>query len=215
MPNSKGIDIVKNILKEKLYIIILAVLTLVLSAAAFIFSFNLSTKSAASTLLRNETSVLRSSSSDMMNEKADLTNTVNNVTADLSAKDTINQYYVEYKKKNEELQSTITDLKSKSAELDDSIKAKRQEVSSASSVKTETKGKSYTLKANEIYTCPSKLAAGRYTASGSGTLVIYSSNGSARVNENLDTAYKNSYTFDLKENEQIRTSAEITLTEIK
>lgn len=200
--------------EKKLYIIILSAMTLILSAAAFMLSFKLNTKSIARENLKIEISDLQAASSDMKNDKADISNSINNLDADLNTKDTINQYYIEYKKTNDELKSTIEDLNSQSAALDESIKNKKQELV-ASDIKTETKGKSYTLNSNGIYTCPDKLPEGRYIASGSGSIIIYASNGSPRVNENLDVAYDNSYTFDLKNNEQIRVTDSVTVTELK
>ena len=80
---------------------------------------------------------------------------------------------------------------------------------------TEKTGKTYTLKKDQSYTCPSEIPAGRYIATGTGTLVIYSSSGKARVSEDLAVAYNNSYSFTLSEKEKIKATDDIKLTEIK
>ncbi len=200
--------------KQHLYIIILSALTIALSVTAFFISFNGSARFISRSAMREEISALQSTVSDMKANKADLSNTINNLTADLGTKETINQYYIDYKKTNDALKSDIDALQKQGNSLDEQIKEKQSAISAAS-MSDEKKGKSYTLKANEIYTCPDKLPAGRYIVSGGGSLIIYAANGNPRVNENLDVAYNNSYTLDLKKDEQIRITDSAVITELK
>ena len=99
------------------------------------------------------------------------------------------------------------------SELDSQIEELQKQNSSLQT--TEKTGKTYTLKKDQSYTCPSEIPAGRYIATGTGTLVIYSSSGKARVSEDLAVAYNNSYSFTLSEKEKIKATDDIKLTEIK
>lgn len=200
--------------KQHIYILILAAVTIILSATAFSLSFGGSAKTVVRAALHREISELQSATLDMNSKKADLSNTVNNLTADLSTKETINQYYIEYKKTNDTLKDEIASLQELSNSLDEQIREKQETISNVK-ISDEKKGKSYTLKPNEIYTCPDKLPEGRYIISGSGSLIVYSANGSPRMNENLDVAYNNSYTLDLKKDEQIRVTDNAVITELK
>ncbi len=199
--------------RKRLYIAFAAVI--ILAAAVLFIFYYVSVRHTAHTALLDEIAELRVSYSSYNEQKASLNNTINNLSADLGTKETMNQYYIDYKKKNDDLQSQVADLKSQSAELDEKITAKKAEIAAAESVKQEKKGKSYTIKANEIYSCPDKIPAGRYIVTGSGSFVIYTETGSVRAGENLDVAYNHSYTFDLKENEHIKSTAQITVTELK
>ncbi len=201
--------------QKRMYTVILSSAAILISAAAFFAGFRMDTTSAARERLAREISAIDNSINEAEKTKEELNTQISNLETELSTKDTINDYYMEYQKQYNQLTDDINTLKEQSATLDSQIEEKRGTLDRNSGVKSGTKGKSYTLKKDEIYTCPNKISAGRYTVTGSGTIVIYSSSGRPRATENLDVAYGNSYTFDLKEKEQIKVSGSATLTELK
>ncbi len=201
--------------QKKLYLIVISALTLIIAVILFSVTFHINTSSISKEKLASEISVLEKSSSELKSEKEQLEQQISDIDTELSTKTTINNYYMEYKKTYDALTSEISDLKNQSAQLDTEINEKKKELNDNSSVKEEKKGKSYTMKKDEIFTCPDKLPAGRYIVSGKGTFTITSSAGKVRVTQNLDVATDNSYTFNISEKEQIRSTGDVTVTELK
>lgn len=201
--------------QKRIHIIILSAVTLLIAAAAFWIGFRINATTLARERLIREVSSIEKNTEALKKSNEELTDSISDLDAELSTKDTINDYYMEYQKQHDQLTDDINSLKEQSASLDSQIDEKRGTLDRNSGVKSGDKGKTYSLKKDEIYTCPDKISAGRYTVTGSGTIVIYSSSGRPRATENLDVAYSNSYTFDLKEKEQIKVSGNATLTEIK
>lgn len=200
--------------RKKLYIIILAILTIVISITVFFIGFRYDSKKIASVRLEKEISAMNTNKTDLEEQKTQIVNRIEEINTELSTKSTINSYFVEAKKKNDELKAAIDELNKKSSELDANIESKKNELSSLGKTK-ETAGKTYTLKKDEVYTCPDKIPTGRYIAKGNGTIIIYSASGKARINQDLSVAFNNSYTFTLNEKEKIKTTDEISLTETK
>ncbi len=201
--------------KKILYIIMLAVLTVLISAGLFAIGFTHNLSSLARAKLSEETKMIEDGISAMEPQKAELSQKVEDIETELSTKTTVNNYYMEYQQTYETLKSEIDELKKQSEQLDSEIEAKKQELSSVSGVKSEETGKTYALKNDEVYSCPDKIPEGRYTASGSGTIIISSSTGKTRATKNLDVAYDNSYTFNLSDKEQIKVTGSVKLTELK
>lgn len=199
---------------KKLYTITLSVVTLAIAAGLFTVGFRYSARGLAHTKMETEISALTANSKTLEEQKSEVTEKISNIQTELSTKSTVNNYFIEAKKINDDLKMSITDLKQQSSTLDADIETRKNELSASSTTK-EVAGKKYTLKKGEIYTSPDKLPKGRYTASGSGSIIIYSSNSKVRVNENLDVAIGNSYTFDLDEKERVKVTGNVTLTELK
>ena len=189
--------------QKKLYVIILSFFTIIIGVVCFSLGNYFDTNSLATEKLKTQISALEENTSSLTDTKNDLESQIT----------TVNNYFMEAKKKNDELKNDITELNQKSSELDSQIEELQNQNSSLQA--TEKTGKTYTLKKDQSYTCPSEIPAGRYIATGTGTLVIYSSSGKARVSEDLAVAYNNSYSFTLSEKEKIKATDDIKLTEIK
>ena len=201
--------------RKKIYIILLSLLTAAIAATLFITIYNIRINSAADENIKAEIAALNENTAVLEEQKKTISDEINNISADLSTKETINQYYLEYKKTHDSLSEEVTNLQNQANELDEQIEQKRQSLAAPDAIEPETKGKVYALKKNETYSCPDKIPAGRYIVSGTGSFVIYASDGKARANENLDVAYNNSYTFDLDDKEKIKASGDVKLTELK
>ncbi|MEI3115335.1 MAG: helix-turn-helix domain-containing protein [Eubacteriales bacterium] len=199
--------------QKKLYVIILSFFTIIIGVVCFSLGNYFDTNSLATEKLKTQTSALEENTSSLTDTKNDLESQINDLNSELSTKTTVNNYFMEAKKKNDKLKNDITELNQKSSELDSQIEELQNQNSSLQT--TEKTGKTYTLKKDQSYTCPSEIPAGRYIATGTGTLVIYSSGGKARVSEDLAVAYNNSYSFTLSEKEKIKATDDIKLTEIK
>ena len=177
--------------QKKLYVIILSFFTIIIGVVCFSLGNYFDTNSLATEKLKTQISALEENTSSLTDTKNDLESQINDLNSELSTKTTVNNYF--------ELDSQIEELQNQNSSLQ----------------ATEKTGKTYTLKKDQSYTCPSEIPAGRYIATGTGTLVIYSSNGKARVSEDLAVAYNNSYSFTLSEKEKIKATDDIKLTEIK
>lgn len=200
--------------KNKIYIIILSVVTVIISIALFYAVFSINADMAAKDKMAEEITQLQKSSSSLESEKEELLKKVEEIETELSTKSTINNYFMEYKQEYDNLTNELAELKKKSEQLDSDIEAKRQELENTSGLSGKT-GKTYTLKKDEIYDCPSKIPQGSYYISGKGTFTVTSSSGKVRVSRNLDVEFDNSYKIDLKDKEQIKVTQDAKLTEIK
>lgn len=201
--------------KKKLYIISLAAFTIIVSAVLFMWAYNTNAKGRARPTLYDEITAFEESTEKVKTHNEELEKQIEDIETELSSKDTVNSYYMEYKKTHDDLTVEVESLKKQSDDLDDEIEKKRRESGGIENLTEGKKGKTYSLTADEIYTCPDKIPAGRYTAKGSGTFTIMTSSGKARVSQNLDVAYDNSYTFNLTDKERIRVTGEVTLTELR
>ena len=199
--------------QKKLYVIILSFFTIIIGVVCFSLGNYFDTNSLATEKLKTQISALEENTSSLTDTKNDLESQINDLNSELSTKTTVNNYFMEAKKKNDKLKNDITELNQKSSELDSQIEELQNQNSSLQT--TEKTGKTYTLNKDQSYTCPSEIPAGRYITTGTGTLVIYSSGGKARVSEDLAVAYNNSYSFTLSEKEKIKATDDIKLTEIK
>ncbi len=200
--------------KKKLFIILLAAFTAAASTAAGIFAFGASTKREAAAQLETETTDIKADTETITAESEKIKEQISAVDADLSTRNTVNGYYMEYKKTHDSLTEEISSLQSKIEQLDRDIEAKKSETGDSDTGETK-KGKKYSLSAGESYSCPDKIPAGRYVAEGEGQLTVLNSAGRARISQNLSVAYDHTYTFDISKSEKIRVSEDITLTELK
>lgn len=200
---------------KKLYLILFISAAVIAAALLFTVGFTADTASRAKDRLGTETSLLNSKRENLEKQKEEMTEKLSGLETELSTKDTVNNYYMEYQKTFDTLTAEIESLKNQSAALDAEITEKEAEAEKAGKIKGTIRGKTYSLTKNETYTCPDKIPAGRYIVSGRGTVVITAANGKTRAAENLDVAYNNSYTFDLKDREKIKPSENVTLTELK
>lgn len=200
---------------RKLYLIVFISVTVIAAASLFAIGFTADTASRAKDRLSTEISSLTSRRENLEAQKEEMSAKLSELETELSNTDTVNNYYMEYQKTYDNLSAEIEELKKQSADLDAEITEKEAEAEKAGKIKGTIRGKTYSLNKNETYTCPDKIPAGRYIVSGRGTVVIYASNGKTRAAENLDVAYNNSYTFDLKDKEKIKPSENVTLTELK
>lgn len=200
---------------KKLYLILFISAAVIAAALLFTVGFTADTAARAKDRLGTEISLLNSKRENLEKQKEEMTEKLSGLETELSTKDTVNNYYMEYQKTFDTLTAEIESLKNQSAALDAEITEKEAEAEKAGKIKGTIRGKTYSLTKNETYTCPDKIPAGRYIVSGRGTVVITAANGKTRAAENLDVAYNNSYTFDLKDREKIKPSENVTLTELK
>jgi predicted RNase H-like nuclease (RuvC/YqgF family) len=163
--------------------------------------------------LKAEIETLKQSVQDMEAQKEDIQQQIDETNTELEGDSEISSQYLEYTKKNEELKSSIEELENQIDELDNQISDMKAELSETSS--GTASGKTYALNKNESYTCPEKIPAGRYKATGSGVLRIYSESGKLKNSEDLDVAPGNSFTFTLEEKQKIAVTGEVTLSELK
>ena len=110
-------------------------------------------KFSATEKLKTQISALEENTSSLTDTKNDLESQINDLNSELSTKTTVNNYFMEAKKKNDELKNDITELNQKSSELDSQIEELQNQNSSLQA--TEKTGKTYTLKKDQSYTCPS------------------------------------------------------------
>lgn len=192
------------------YIAALTGITLILSIAVFIAGMMSSISADADKKLSEEIIKLQNSTSEYLSEKKKIQSQIEESENGLDENNEVNNSFIEYKKKNDELKLSIEDLKKRSAELDNQIEENQSKLPVS-----EKEGRRYTLEKDKTYFCPDDIPAGRYRAKGSGILIIYSSNQKARETETLDTAKNNIYTFNLTENESVKATQGITLTELK
>ena len=200
--------------QKKLFIIILIILTVIIGAVLSVTAFSMSASNAAKDDIAIETLRLQSMTESVLNDTSSIRQELNEVEAELSSSDTMNNYYMERKKEHDSLVQEINDLNQKISELDEKIDEKRSENTNSPISGTKT-GKKYQLKANESYACPDKLPAGRYTAKGSGMLTIINSSGHTRVSHNLSVSFDNTYTFDIYAKEKLQVTGAVMLTELK
>ena len=184
--------------QKKLYVIILSFFTIIIGVVCFSLGNYFDTNSLATEKLKTQISALEENTSSLTDTKNDLESQINDLNSELSTKTTVNNYLIEAKKKNDKLKNDITELNQKSSELDSQIEELQNQNSSLQA--TEKTGKTYDA---------------TVLLADTGTLVIYSSNGKARVSEDLAVAYNNSYSFTLSEKEKIKATDDIKLTEIK
>lgn len=201
--------------QKKFYLILLISAAAVTALSAFGIGFGIDTSSRARDRLGIEIASLEDKKNELETKKEEINTQLAELETELSTKSTVNNYYMEYQKTYDRLTSEIASLQKQSEELDAEISQKEAEAEKAGKIKGTVRGKTYSLNKDEIYTCPDKIPAGRYIVSGHGTVVIYASNGKTRIAENLDVAYNNSYTFDLKDREKFKVSANAALTELK
>lgn len=199
---------------KKIYIILISILSVILSAVLFFIGFRYNTSLIAKQSLNDEITLLESSTSELQAMKDSLDSQISDIDTELSTEETMNNYYMEYYKAREELQAEIEELQSQAQELERQIEEKKNQTDTMSTSEGK-EGKSYNLKSTQTYSCPDDIPEGRYKATGSGTLIISSLSGGTRINENLGVAFENTYTFNLKENEKIKVSADTVLTELK
>lgn len=201
--------------KKRLYIISLALVTVILAVLLFYIAYRASVRSKASPALHDEITSLEAATEGIKESNAELQKQLDDIDTELSTKDTVNSYYMEYKKTHDDLKVEVEDLKKQSEALDSEIERVRSESGGIENLSEGKKGKTYTLTSGESYTCPDKIPAGRYSAKGSGTFTVMTASGKARVSQNLDVAYDHSYTFNLSDKERIQVTGNVTLTELR
>lgn len=199
---------------KRVHLIIASSITVMLAAVFFFVGSYISSGRSAREKLEREIVTLNAETKKLGEETDEILSSIDDLDTQLSTRRTVNSYYMEYKKVYDKLSGEVEDLKTQSAKLDSEIESKRNTLEEASGVKTEKRGKSYTLEKNKSYSCPAEIPAGRYTVSGSGTLVITSSSGQVRATQNLDVAYNNSYTFNLSDKERIKSSERVKITQL-
>ena len=198
--------------KKRLFLILLSVFTAAVSVIAGTFAFNISAKNTARATLNTEISDITANTETIAADSEILKQQIREVDTELSTRDTVNGYYMEYKKKHDSLAEEISALQSRIAQLDSDIEKMKKNSGSVAETK---KGSKRTLTANKSYICPIQIPEGRYVAEGNGILTVLKSSGRARISQNLTATYNHSYTFDLSEGETIQVSENITLTELK
>ena len=199
---------------KRVYIILTSSLTVILAAVFFFIGYSVPTGHEASKQLQQEIVRIDTDVAKINAETGEIQKQIDDIDAQLDAESAVNEDYVEYKNTRDTLMSEIEALKKHSVELDEEIEQKQIILQEASGVLDEKKGKSYALEANKTYSCPNESPAGRYIVSGSGTLVITAADGKTRATQNLDVSYNNTYTFNLADNEKIKSGAAVNITQL-
>ena len=107
--------------QKKLYVIILSFFTIIIGVVCFSLGNYFDTNSLATEKLKTQISALEENTSSLTDTKNDLESQINDLNSELSTKTTVNNYFMEAKKKNDELKNDITELNQKSSELDSQI----------------------------------------------------------------------------------------------
>ncbi len=203
-----------TIFKQKpLISVILAVLTLILSAAVFFLGLTLHTHSLGTDHLAAEIQSLTTENANLTSRKERLQSDINSNSGN----------YTELEKLNADitsLQKQLDDTASKISQTEKDIDSIKKKISSADSTARAlnsgtnlTEGRSV-LAENEKLSVPNDLSAGRYVASGSGTITI-SSSGSARDSQVLSSLDTGTYTFNLTNGQSVTAHGSVTITELK
>ena len=199
---------------KRVYIILISSLTVILAVVFFLIGYSVPTGQEASKQLQQEIALLDTDIAKINKETGEIQKQIDSIDAQLINESAIADEYMESKNTHDTLVGEIEELKNRSAQLDTEIEQSRITLEEASGVKDEKKGRSYALEANKTYSCPNEIPVGRYTVSGSGTLVITAANGKIRATQNLDVSYNNTYTFNLADKERIKSGAAVTITEL-
>lgn len=165
--------------------------------------------------ISSETQIIKNKTREAVSVNEQLEAQLEDIDTKLSDKETENNYYMENYDEQQKLQEEITDLKNRSAQLDEEISQKREKADSIGSLTSGKTGAQYPLDGGKKYTVPQSVPKGRYIAKGQGTITVLSPSGTARLSQNLDVAPGHSHTFDLYEKETITTTGDVMLTEIK
>ena len=107
--------------QKKLYVIILSFFTIIIGVVCFSLGNYFDTNSLATEKLKTQISALEENTSSLTDTKNDLESQINDLNSELSTKTTVNNYFMEAKKKNDKLKNDITELNQKSSELDSQI----------------------------------------------------------------------------------------------
>ena len=110
---------------------------------------------------------------------------------------------------NESIEAAKEDIE----ELDIAIEEKTAYIESLSGLTNGELGSSQSF-TNVKLNIPTDLKAGRYTAEGTGTLMIYNIAGSLQDNQNLSLLDTHSYTFNISSGQSINIEGTLSLTEI-
>lgn len=123
----------------------------------------------------------------------------------------------------EEIQALTTELnsytesidsaKSTIAELDKTITDKKKYNESLDSLSKETQSGTKSYK-NTKLNVPQNIAAGRYKAQGTGTILIYTIAGTLEEKQNLSVLDSHSYTFNITSGQSIKIEGTVSLTRI-
>ena len=116
--------------QKKLYVIILSFFTIIIGVVCFSLGNYFDTNSLATEKLKTQISALEENTSSLTDTKNDLESQINDLNSELSTKTTVNNYFMEAKKKNDKLKNDITELNQKSSELDSQIEELQNQNSS-------------------------------------------------------------------------------------
>lgn len=96
--------------QKKLYVIILSFFTIIIGVVCFSLGNYFDTNSLATEKLKTQISALEENTSSLTDTKNDLESQINDLNSELSTKNTVNNYFMEAKKKNDKLKNDITEL---------------------------------------------------------------------------------------------------------
>lgn len=108
---------------------------------------------------------------------------------------------------------SINSAKSTIAELDKTITDKKKYNESLNSLSKETQSGTKSYK-NIKLNIPQDIAAGRYKAQGTGTILIYTIAGTLEEKQNLSVLDSHSYTFNITSGQSIKIEGTVSLTRI-
>lgn len=185
-----------------IYCAVLASVTVVLSFAAYHLGRSVNINSRANILMNNSLASFNTEYSNISAKKELLEKQKKELNSQIREKSDINKDIEKSIKDIASAESEITDVQKRINELDSQITEKKSELASVEKAASST-GKKLNI-SEGTYSCPENISPGQYTISGNYTLIVYNSNGSQKLSENLRHLETKSFTFNISDGERIR-----------
>lgn len=186
-----------------IYLLILTAVTVALAFAMYYWGRTVSINRKASALLDKEIIQLKSDYSKTESEKNLLAKQKNELAKQINENSETSKEIEASIKLAEQTQSNIETAKTKITDLENETKNKKDALAKLEKIAKSTFGKKLSLGAG-LYYCPMDLSKGRYTVSGSGTLLVYAKTNQLIISEDLSRLEGKSFTFDLEEGQRVK-----------
>jgi outer membrane murein-binding lipoprotein Lpp len=185
------------------YIALTLILAVFICAIAFITGFNIKSNSADAIY---DKLILEDSEYNQLIEAVnDINAEIDSLTHDRDSKQAEYDALMSYNAKSDEIAEQIASLQNEISELQNSSAAKQEEITKLTG-SIETKTSSIVMLSPGIYTVGDNIIAGKYNATGSGSVLISSAQGAVKLNTVL-TADGTEVTLDDGDKIQLDTRA--------
>ena len=192
---------------KKLYCIILAAVTVLVSVGAYFGGRKHSLNTRAMSVLRSEISSLTNEYNAKKSQNEASQKQKKDLQKQISEKSHINKEIAQSVSELEDVKKSTEDTKNQISEKKSLVEEQEKRLSEIKQITAAAKGKRLSLREG-VYRCPEEIAEGRYTVSGSYTIVLYDSSGKAKMSENLSKLDGSTFTFDIKDGEKIRAASD-------